>query len=199
MFHSMKRPISIRAISALLSIFVNVGISIVNAKEEKAATDPMTESLQRMAGKEFEAGFLQQMIQHHRGAVEMAKMVSSHTKRLELVDLATRIASTQGKEIVELTQWLKEWQGAVPEKVPNQIADKQMKGGMPMFEAARDSAFDKMFLEMMIEHHAGGVRMSRLVAEKSTRPELLKFAGKVIKDQTAEIRQMKDWKNLWFK
>jgi uncharacterized protein (DUF305 family) len=41
--------------------------------------------------------------------------------------------------------------------------------------------------------------MSSLVKEKSTRPELLKFAGNVIKDQTAEIQQMEDWQTAWFK
>ena len=59
----------------------------------------MTESLQRLTGKEFEAGFLNQMIQHHQGAIEMAKMVSSHTKRPELNEFAKKIISTQGKEI----------------------------------------------------------------------------------------------------
>jgi len=35
--------------------------------------------------------------------------------------------------------------------------------------------------------------------EKCTRPELLKFAEGVIKDQTAEIQQMEDWKKTWFR
>lgn len=195
----MKPSIYISAISVLLLVLINVGIPRANAQEEKSGSDPMTESLQRFTGKEFEAGFLNQMIQHHRGAIDMAKMVSSHTKRPELNEFANKIVSMQGKEIGELTQWLKEWQGAEPKKMPNMMADKKMKAEMPKFEAAKDAEFDKMFLEMMIEHHAGAVRMSSLVKEKSTRPELLKFADKVIKDQTAEIQQMEDWKKTWFR
>ena len=158
----------------------------------------MTESLQKLTDKEFEAGFLNQMIQHHRGAIEMAKMVSSHTKRPELNEFADKIISAQTKEISELTGWLKEWQVAEPKMMPNKMADKKMKAEMPKLEAAKDAEFDKMFLEMMIEHHAGAVRMSSLVKEKSTRPELLKFAANVMKDQTAEIQQMKDWQKSWF-
>ena len=71
--------------------------------------------------------------------------------------------------------------------------------GMPKLEAAKDAEFDKMFLEMMIKHHEGAVQMSGLVKERSNRPELLKFAEKVIKDQTAEIQQMKGWQTAWFK
>jgi uncharacterized protein (DUF305 family) len=160
--------------------------------------DPMTASLRPLKNEKFEMSFLSQMIQHHRGAIDMAKMVSSHTKRPELNKLAEQIVSTQEKEIGELTQWLKEWQSAEPEKMPK-MADKKMKAEMAKFEVAKDAEFDKMFLEMMIKHHAGAVRMSRLVKEKSTRPELLKFAGNVIKDQTAEIQQMEDWQTAWFK
>ena len=194
----MKSSIYISTVSVLLSVLINGGIPRATAQEGKSGSDPMTESLQPLTGKKFEAGFLNQMIQHHRSAIDMAKMVSSHTKRPELNKLADNIVSMQEKEIGQLTQWLKEWQSAEPEKMPK-MADKKMKAEMAKFEAAKDTEFDKMFLEMMIEHHAGAVRMSRLVKEKSTRPELLKFSENVIKDQTAEIQQMQDWQTAWFK
>jgi uncharacterized protein (DUF305 family) len=197
--NNMKSSIYISGVSVLLSVLINVGIPRANAQEGKSGSDPMTESLQQLTGKEFEAGFLNQMIQHHRGAIDMAKMVSSHTKRPELNEFADKIVSAQTKEISELTEWLKEWQGAEPKMMPNKMADKKMKAEMPKLEAAKDAEFDKMFLEMMIEHHAGAVRMSSLVKEKNTRPELLKFAENVIKDQTAEIQRMEDWKKTWFK
>lgn len=197
--NNMKSSIYISAVSVLLSFLINGGIPRANAQEGKSGSDPMTESLQQLTGKKFEASFLNQMIQHHRSAIDMAKMVSSHTKRPELNQLADKIVSMQEKEIAELTQWLKEWQGAKPNKMADKMADKKMKAEMAKFEAARDAEFDKMFLEMMIEHHAGAVRMSSLVKEKSTRPELLKFGEKVIKDQTAEIQQMKGWQAAWFR
>jgi uncharacterized protein (DUF305 family) len=195
----MKPSIYISVVTVLLSVLINGGIPRANAQEGKSSSDPMTESLQRLTGKEFEAGFLNQMIQHHQSAIEMAEMVSSYTKRPELNEFANKIISTQGKEIGELTQWLKEWQGVEAKKMPNMMTVKKMKAEMPKFEGAKDAEFDKMFLEMMIEHHAGAVRMSGLVKEKSTRPELLKFAEGVIKDQTAEIQQMEAWKKTWFR
>jgi uncharacterized protein (DUF305 family) len=195
----MKPSIYISAVIAILSVLINGGSHDANAQEKKSGSDLMTESLQQLTGKEFEAGFLNQMIQHHRGAIEMAKMVPSHTKRPELNELANRIILSQGKDIRQMTQWLKEWQGAEPQKVANKMADQSMKAQMPTLEAAKNAEFDKMFLEMMSEHHAGAVRMSSLVKEKSARPELLKFADMVIKDQTTEIQQMEDWKKTWFK
>src|SRR5205823_10084059 len=38
--------------------------------------DPMNASLQPLKGAEFEQSFLQQMIQHHRSALDMAKLAS---------------------------------------------------------------------------------------------------------------------------
>ena len=52
--------------------------------------DPMNASLEALKGPEFEQSFLQQMIQHHRSALEMAKLVSDHTKRLELREFAEK-------------------------------------------------------------------------------------------------------------
>lgn len=160
--------------------------------------DPMTASLRSLKNEKFEMSFLSQMIQHHRGAIEMAKMVPSRTKRPELNQLAVSIIGAQEQEIGQLTQWHKEWHKADPNTMAGEHAGMKMEG-MPMLEAAKDAEFDKMFLEMMIKHHEGGVQMSELVKERSNRPELLTFAEKVIKDQTAEIQQMKGWQTAWFK
>ena len=182
-----------------LSTFTMGGVLPAGAQTQKSGQDAMTETLQPLTGKKFEADFLNQMIQHHRSAIQMAKIVPTHTKRPELKGLANNIISMQGKEIDELTHWLKEWQGTEPKMMPNKMAEDKMHAEMPMLETAKDSEFDKMFLKMMIEHHAGAVRMSTLVKEKSTRPELLQFATKVIRDQTSEIKQMKAWEKAWFK
>ena len=160
--------------------------------------DPMTASLRSLKNEKFEMSFLSQMIQHHRGAIEMAKTVASRTKRPELNQLAASIIAAQEQEIGQMTRWLKEWHKADPDTMAGEHAGMKMEG-MPKLEAAKDTEFDKMFLEMMIKHHEGGVQMSELVKERSNRPELLKFAEKVIKDQTGEIEQMKGWQTAWFK
>ncbi len=66
-------------------------------------------------------------------------------------------------------------------------------------ERAKDAKLDKMFLAMMTEHHMSAVRMSELAKGKSTRPELLRFTEKMVKDQTEEIQLMKAWEKAWFK
>ena len=76
--------------------------------------------------------------------------------------------------------------------------EKTMKE-METLKRAKDDEFDKMFLDMMSEHHEGAVMMSKLVGNRTDRAELKQLANKIITDQNKEIEQMKGWKKSWFK
>src|SRR3989442_12946285 len=79
--------------------------------------DPMNASLESLKGAEFEQSFLQQMIQHHRSGIEMAKLASDHTNRTELRDFASKRISSQQEEIDKMSGWLKSWYNASPKEV----------------------------------------------------------------------------------
>lgn len=51
--------------------------------------------------------FMQGMIPHHEGAVEMAKVLLRHGKDAELLKLAEEIIRSQTGEIVEMIAWLR--------------------------------------------------------------------------------------------
>lgn len=68
----------------------------------------MTE-LQGKSGDEFDKVFLQAMIAHHYGAVDMAKAAKTDAGHQELKDLADEIISAQDKEIKQMQQWQKDW------------------------------------------------------------------------------------------
>jgi len=168
------------------------------AHNPNGQVDPMNASLEALKGSEFEQSFLQQMIQHHRSAIEMAKMVPDHTRRAELLQLAEKIISAQQQEIEQMTKWLTDWYKASPKEVANDKADKEMKSHMSMFTGKKDADFDKMFLQMMSMHHHMAVEMAEQAESKSTHPELKEFAAKIAKDQQSEIKQMKSWATSWF-
>lgn len=75
----------------------------------------MTVSLQGKTDEKFDEAFLEEMIPHHQGAVEMARMVLTSTKRPELIKLANEIIEAQQKEIVLMREWQKKWFGIQPE------------------------------------------------------------------------------------
>lgn len=73
--------------------------------------DSMSANLKGKTGNEFDAAFLEEMIPHHQGAIEMAQMVLATSKRPELIQLANDIVSAQQKEINMMRGWQREWFG----------------------------------------------------------------------------------------
>lgn len=69
----------------------------------------MTDGLKGKTGEEFDRAFVEMMIVHHEGAVEMAKLIESSTKRDELRRLGQAIITAQTEEIAQMRKWLKDW------------------------------------------------------------------------------------------
>ncbi len=73
------------------------------------AVSGMMESLEGKTGEALDIAFLNGMIIHHQGAVEMATVLLQSTKRPELVKLGNDIITAQTQEIGMMKQWSKDW------------------------------------------------------------------------------------------
>ncbi len=62
-------------------------------------------------GDALERAFLDEMIIHHEGAIDMAETLLSGTKRPELIKLGNDIITAQTGEIEMMKQWRSEWFG----------------------------------------------------------------------------------------
>lgn len=60
-------------------------------------------------GDELNKAFLEEMIVHHQGAVEMAKILKSGTNKSELSEFADKIINAQDPEINQMQKWLNNW------------------------------------------------------------------------------------------
>lgn len=69
------------------------------------SADQMAE-LEQASGAEFDRAFLQMMIAHHRGAIEMSNTELSNGQNPEAKQLAQRIIDAQQREITEMNQQL---------------------------------------------------------------------------------------------
>jgi uncharacterized protein (DUF305 family) len=72
--------------------------------------DEMTSSLQGKKGEAFDKAFISEMIIHHQGAVDMAKMALENALHQEIKDLATAIIEAQEREIAQMKEWQKIWE-----------------------------------------------------------------------------------------
>lgn len=92
----------------------NEGLLIVPSGDESAShssmsMDQMTEALEGLTGDAFDKAFVEMMIVHHQGAVDMAKLIPAQAKHEELKQLGEEIIAAQTKEIAMMKQWLKDW------------------------------------------------------------------------------------------
>lgn len=70
-----------------------------------------------------------------------------------------------------------------------------MSNGSPM---AGMTDTDLMFIDMMIVHHQGAIRMAEVALQRAEHQELKDFANSIITTQTAEIEQMQAWRDAWY-
>lgn len=96
----------------MLLIGIGMGYGISSSSRQNTShmmPKAMTDSLKDKKGEEFEIAFLEGMITHHEGAIEMAKELEGKTERPELLALSHTVVSTQNAEIETMNGWLKEW------------------------------------------------------------------------------------------
>lgn len=149
---------------------------------------------------EADVQFMQDMIAHHRQAVDMAALVEERTNRDSLHDMAQRVALSQEDEISFMEGWLSDHD----EPVPDEMAHHGMEEGermagmatpeqMAELEQAEGAAFDSLFLELMIEHHEGALTMVEELLEQpgsAHDPVMFEFTNEVTTDQGNEIERM---------
>ncbi len=142
--------------------------------------------------------FLQDMIPHHGQALEMAALVDERTNRSELIDIAGRINSSQADEIEFMERWLDERDQPRQAHHGHTHMSHAMMGmatpqQMAELAASEGTAFDRLFLTLMIRHHEGAVDMVEKLLDQpgsAYDPVLFEFTSDITNDQTAEIERM---------
>ena len=136
----------------------------------------------------YDARFIDSMLIHHRGAVEMAQEALEKAERKELKIMAQGIIDAQNAEIEQMRKWREEWYPG--EGISAGIG---MDMGAMMVPDNADLPYDVRWSEAMIEHHLGAVAMAKDALEKSSREEIKQLARNIIQTQEAEIAQMRVW------
>ncbi|NJL38109.1 MAG: DUF305 domain-containing protein [Leptolyngbyaceae cyanobacterium RM2_2_4] len=160
------------------------------------------------ADESFDLRFIDAMILHHQGAVEMAQVALEQSDRDEIKQLSQQIIAAQEQEIQQMQEWRQTWYSdAADEPV---MYHAEMGHMMPMSEEMKasmmmdvdlgtaDEEFDLRFINAMIPHHEGALTMAEEALEKSDRPEIQQLAQQILASQESEIDQMNQWKQSWY-
>lgn len=203
-----------------IAFFLTLGFAVFNACErppqskeivhntaDKSKTDRSKmgnamESSPGAAAAPYELQFIDTMITHHQGAVDMAQLVNTRAQHAELKALARSIITDRQKEIEQMRGWrvksFGEAASAVNMDLPG-MRDAIKEMDLAKLDLLKANEFDKEFIRQMIPHHEGAVAIAKDALSKDTNTEIKTLCETIIKTQTAEIEQMKQWLAEWSK
>jgi uncharacterized protein (DUF305 family) len=139
--------------------------------------------LEALEGEEFEVAYVNQIIPHHQGALEMAQAVVERAPNPEVREAAARIIEDQEREIGELTTFLRDTHGREVNPDERMAMDPAMNDRI---RNADPATAEKMFLLGMREHHESAVQMGEIALRKAQSQEILDQARTMVDSQRAE-------------
>ncbi len=108
----MKKEYLYIIIGFLVAIIIFLGASISTGQKtshEDMTMSDMVSALEGKKGDEFDKAFIEHMIPHHQGAVEMAQLALENAEHQELKNLAKAIIEAQNTEINQMHNWFESW------------------------------------------------------------------------------------------
>lgn len=142
--------------------------------------------------------FIENMVPHHQDAVDMAEIALVKAEHPEIKELAENITNSQSREITEMRQWYKEWYGTDVPASSGRMGHGGMMNTTDLNKLENAKPFDKEFIEQMVPHHQMAIMMAQMVLNNSNRPEIRNLASSIIKTQSAEIAEMRQWYKEWY-
>lgn len=164
-----------------------------------------------------EAGFARDMQTHHAQAVEMSLLVRDRSDDDEIRLLALDVATAQTQQMGQMYAWLVMWDlpqtagtdemewlsrpvidGTGGHEGHGTHTPGEPMPGVATFEQLQDlqSATgveaERLYLELMIAHHLGGVEMAEALIARSTDPVVTGLAQGMIQLQSKELSYMQE-------
>jgi uncharacterized protein (DUF305 family) len=200
---------------AVLAVVVVAALALGALAGALLARQPV---LTAAAEGSVDAGFARDMQAHHAQAVELAVLLRDRSTDEEVRTVALDILLTQQNQIGQMAGWLSTWGlPAAASDVPmawmtgdhahptsgtaaagsGATGYAAMPGWVSREDLARLTAAtgadaDRLFLQLMIPHHRGGVEMAEYAAEHARRPQVVALARTIVTSQERELTVLQD-------
>lgn len=178
-----------QAVLAGALVFLGIAIGVVVARDRPPGEGSV------------DVGFLQDMLTHHDQALGVATLVGANGEDPTVRSYAREILLFQGYEIGVMTQMLDDWGYArsdrsdqamtwmdmpVPvEQMPGLLTDEQLD----QLRDARGAELDALFLDLMADHHRGGLHMAEYAFAHAGDEDVQELAARIARNQAGEINE----------
>ena len=189
----------------LLLLTFGITVSPIAAGQQGGDPAPRPD-LVRAPYSEADVEFMAGMIPHHAQAVLIAGWAGSHGARPDVRVLCERIVVGQRDEIETMRTWLRDRGQIVPDAKAthhrmkmNGVEHDMLMPGMltpeelARLDKARGAEWDRLFLEAMIRHHQGALKMVDDLFARTARCRMRTCSSScrdLYADQTIEIERM---------
>lgn len=192
---------------ALLAAASGGGVWASAPRQPAQVSEPKARpDLVRQPYSQADVDFMSGMIPHHAQAVLIAGWAASHGARSDVRILCERQVVAQRDEIEFMRNWLRDRGEPVPaanathhRMKMNGVEHDMLMPGMltpeelARLDKARGSEWDRLFLQAMIRHHEGAIKMvDDLFASYGALQDddVYKLASDIYADQSTEIERM---------
>lgn len=187
-----------RVLLVLLAVTAVLALSACGSDDEPSSSGSGAPAAAAASGNGVDLGFVEAMTPHHNSAVAMATTAQERSDREEIQDLADDIVKSQTAEVAQMEKIAAALEAEGVTAGDLGVPEHQM--GMSADEMALETAdpFDRAFIDMMVPHHQGAIRMARAVLAKGESAEVKKLAEAIIDAQSREIGEMNEWRTQWY-
>jgi uncharacterized protein (DUF305 family) len=197
----MKNNRLVNTLLAIIAVLLAAILATVTLKDGNSMEETMSHDMGSHSSGSSDSSstgftgadtmFLQMMIPHHQQAIDISELALQKSQNSELLNLAKIIIRDQKSEIAQMKAWLdqsgsSEHMGHSMEGMGGMLNDEDLAA----LDKATGKNFDTLWLKGMIEHHDGAIHMSEMIRDASNL-EIKAFGEKIVKDQSAQIAQMK--------
>ncbi len=139
--------------------------------------------------------FMEGMIPHHQGAIDMAAVTLQFGKDPEVKAFAENVVKAQEGEIAFMKAWLAKTDKNVLVTSPEatKVNAAAMAAMMKNMMVPYSGDADVDFVKGMIPHHQGAIDAAKIALQYAKDPEVLKLAQEIASAQEGEITFMNDW------
>lgn len=139
----------------------------------------------------FEIRFMENMIDHHQGGIEMSRLCVEKAVHAELRQICQSIIAAQSSEIQLMQSWLGSWYGEAH-------TPRSSNAGMNKLERLSGAAFEIQYMEMISDHHAEALKDSTDCLLRAYHKDLRDLCERMINAQAHEINVFRTWLCQWY-
>lgn len=178
------------AVLGVALLFLGSSVAVFLGRDQQPSADGV------------DVGFLQDMLSHHQQAIDLSLLELGNGSDPTIRAFAAEVLVFQSQEVGVMDRMLHEWGYSVGDRPGEAMAwmgmtpvpVAEMPGMIPEDQVdelreAEGAEADALFLELMAEHHVGGIHMGEYAAEHADDHDVRELAARMARNQAIEINE----------